>query len=52
MLSMGIGFVGVVFPLVPIVPLILLAAFCFARSSAVMHDRLIDHRMFGPGIRN
>ena len=52
MLALGIGFVGVVLPLIPTVPLILLAAFCFARSSTVMHDWLVDHRVFGPSIRN
>ena len=52
MLSLGLGLIGVVLPLLPTVPLIILAAFCFARSSETMHDWLIHHPYFGPGITN
>jgi uncharacterized membrane protein YbaN (DUF454 family) len=38
---------GVVLPLVPTVPFILLAAFCFARSSQRLHNYLINHALFG-----
>jgi len=51
-LALGFGLVGVVLPLLPTVPFLLLAAFCFARSSERLHSWLLDHRTFGPQIRN
>lgn len=52
MLSFGIGAVGAFVPLLPTVPLMLLAAFCFARGSERFHDWLIHHPRFGPSIRD
>ncbi|PWE33572.1 DUF454 domain-containing protein [Maritimibacter sp. 55A14] len=49
-LCVGTGIVGIVLPLVPTVPLMILAAFCFARSSDRLHDWLLSHRTFGPYI--
>lgn len=43
---------GVLLPLLPTTPLLLLAAACFARSSEKCHQWLINHRIFGPIIRN
>lgn len=43
---------GVVLPLVPTTPFLLLAAFAFARSSPRLHAWLMAHRQFGPLIRN
>lgn len=48
----GIGAVGVVVPLLPTVPFMLLAAFCFARGSDRFHDWLVNHPRFGPGIQD
>ena len=42
---------GVVLPLLPTVPFVILAAFCFARSSPALERRLLDHPGFGPHIR-
>ncbi|MEM8742615.1 MAG: YbaN family protein [Pseudomonadota bacterium] len=50
LLSLGLGALGVVLPLLPTVPFMLLAAFCFARSSPRFHDWLLAHRTFGPQI--
>lgn len=49
-LSLCFGTIGIVLPLVPTVPFLLLAAFCFAQSSPVLHDWLMTHRVFGPPI--
>ena len=48
LVSLGLGFIGVVLPLIPTVPFILLAAFCFARSSKRLHSWLLNHKTFGP----
>ena len=48
LMALGAGMAGVVLPLVPTTPFILLAAFAFARSSPRLHDWLLAHRVFGP----
>jgi uncharacterized membrane protein YbaN (DUF454 family) len=48
--ALGIGIIGIFLPLIPTVPLVLLAAFCFAKSSDRLHDWLIKNRLFGPMI--
>jgi uncharacterized membrane protein YbaN (DUF454 family) len=48
---LGIGVAGVVLPVLPTTPFILLAAACFARSSERFHAWLLDHRHFGPIVR-
>lgn len=50
-LAIGLGAIGLVLPLLPTVPFMILAAFCFARSSPALEARLLDHRHFGPHIR-
>lgn len=50
LLCVGLGLVGVVVPLLPTVPFMLLAAFFFARSSERLHYWLLNHRVFGPMI--
>lgn len=50
--ALMLGAVGVVLPLLPTVPFLLLAAFCLARSSGRLHRWLLDHRTFGPPIRD
>lgn len=51
-LALFLGVLGVALPLLPTVPFILLAAFCFARSSDRLHDWLVGHPTFGPPIRD
>ena len=41
------AFVGVVAPLIPTTPFVLLAAFAFMRSSKRLHAWIINHRLFG-----
>ena len=51
-ISVGLGAAGVVLPLVPTTPFMLLAAYCFARSSPRLEGWLLDHPRFGPAIRD
>ncbi|MCC6143350.1 MAG: YbaN family protein [Candidatus Hydrogenedentes bacterium] len=44
--------VGAFLPLLPTTPFLLLAAACFAQSSERWHRWLLNHRRFGPMIRN
>ncbi|WP_108854047.1 YbaN family protein [Albidovulum aquaemixtae] len=50
--SLALGTTGIFLPLLPTVPFLLLAAFCFARSSERLHAWLLSHRVFGPPIEN
>ena len=45
------GVIGIFLPLLPTTPFLLLAAACFARSSTAFHNRLLNHRIVGPPIR-
>jgi hypothetical protein len=45
------GIVGIVVPLLPTTPFLLLAAACYARSSDRFYNKLLANRYFGPPIR-
>ena len=51
LISLVTGVIGIILPLLPTTPFILLSAFCFARSSRRLHDWLLSHRHFGPPIQ-
>lgn len=52
LLTLTLGVVGIVVPLLPTTPFLLLSAACFARSSDRLYHWLMAHRWFGPTIRN
>lgn len=49
--SLLLGGVGILVPLLPTVPLVILAAFCFARSSPRLEAWLVEHPHMGQHIR-
>lgn len=48
LICVALAIIGLVLPLLPTVPFILLAAFFFARSSSRLHNWLLSHPNFGP----
>lgn len=48
--SFGIGLVGIVLPILPTAPFILVAAYAAARGSQRLHAWLLAHRIWGPMI--
>lgn len=51
-LSLGLGLLGVVLPLLPTTPFVLLAAALYLRSSPRLHRWLLSHPRLGPYIDN
>ncbi|UIP06203.1 YbaN family protein [Erythrobacter sp. SDW2] len=51
-LSVGLGAVGAVLPIMPTVPFLLLAVFCFARSNPEWEQKILAHPQWGPQIRD
>ena len=50
--SLSVGIVGVVVPLLPTTPFLLLAAYCYSRGSRRLHDRLLNNKVIGSYLRN
>lgn len=50
--AFAVGVIGAFLPLLPTVPFMLLAAFCFARGSDRFHRWLLAHPRFGRPIEN
>lgn len=52
LLSLAFGAIGVVLPLLPTTPFVILAAFAFSKSSPRLRNWLLEHRIFGTMIRD
>ncbi|MCL4429559.1 MAG: YbaN family protein [Chloroflexi bacterium] len=51
-ISLAFGAIGIVLPILPTTPFLLLSAACYLRSSERMHKWLLGNRWFGEYIRN
>lgn len=52
LLSVGLAAVGAVLPIMPTVPFLLVAVFCFARSNPKLEQKILDHPHWGPQVRD
>lgn len=48
--SLGLAVIGALLPVMPTTVFVILAAYCFARSSPKLERRLLEHPRFGPHI--
>jgi len=50
--SVGLGVIGIIVPVLPTTPFLLLGAACYLRGSQPLHDWLLGNRFLGSYIRN
>jgi uncharacterized protein len=48
----ALGLVGIVIPLLPTTPFLIVAVWAFGKSSPAFAERVRNHRLFGPYVRN
>ena len=51
-LAVALAIVGVFVPGLPTVPFLLVALFCFERSSKKYHDMIMNNKYFSPALQN
>ncbi len=47
-----LGILGAFLPVMPSIPFLVIAAYCFSKSSKKFHDLLLDNPLVGPHIKN
>ena len=52
LLAVGLGIIGAFLPVMPTVPFLLIALFCFERSSKKYHDMILNNKYFGKVLRD
>ena len=51
-LSLAVGVIGIILPVLPTTPFFLIAAACYLRGSKKMYDKLVKNRYFGGYLRD
>ena len=51
-LFLGLAYIGMIVPGIPWSTTSLIATYCFSRSSKRFHDYMMNHKLFGPFIRD
>ena len=51
-LFVGLGAIGAFLPIMPTVPFLLVAVYCFARSNPEWERKILDHPTWGPQVRD
>src|SRR4030043_203638 len=51
-ITLGIGVVGIIVPVLPTTPFLLLAAICYMRGSQQLYNALLCNRFIGSYVRN
>ncbi len=51
-LSLVLGIIGILLPVMPTTPFLLLSSFCYLRSSKKLYNWLVYHRVFGAYLYN
>ncbi len=52
LVALALGIVGTFLPIMPTVPFLIAAAFCFARSKPEWEQRLLEHPQYGETLRD
>jgi len=51
-ISVALGIVGIIIPVLPTTPFLLVAIWAFSKSSPALAERIRSHKTFGPPIRD
>jgi uncharacterized membrane protein YbaN (DUF454 family) len=51
-IATGLAAIGAFLPIMPTVPFLLVAVFCFARSNPAWEQKILDHPHWGPQVRD
>lgn len=51
-LCLALGILGAFLPVLPTTPFLLLAAYCYSKSSTTLHRWILNHKYLGPPIND
>jgi uncharacterized protein len=51
-LSLGMAVAGIILPILPTTPMLLVAVWAFGKSSPELAEKIRSHRVFGPPVRD